>query len=60
MMRLADKAERGQGAHEIHQANRDRGSEMRTWRQFRALEKRQAKGQSLPVRQPEAVLEIAA
>jgi hypothetical protein len=56
---LAGKAEPGQVAHEIHQANRDRGSEMQTWMQFRAVEKKQPRVQSLPVRLLEAVLEIA-
>jgi hypothetical protein len=59
MMQLADKAEPGQGAHEHHQTNRDRVSEMQIWRQSRAVEKKQARAQSLPVQQPEDVLEIA-
>jgi hypothetical protein len=58
-MPLAGKAEWGQGAHVHHQTNRDRGSEMQTWSQFRVLEKKQARVRSLPVRPLEAVLEIA-
>jgi hypothetical protein len=59
-MPLVGKAERVQGAHGHHQTNRDRGSEMKTWRQFRVMEKKQARARSLPVRQPVGVLEIAA
>jgi hypothetical protein len=58
-MSKAGKAEWGQGVHGHHQTNRDRGSEMRTWRQFHLMEKKQARALSLLVRQPEVVLEIA-
>jgi hypothetical protein len=58
-MSLVGKVESAQDAHGHHQTNRDRGSEMQTWRQFRALEKKRARVQSLPVRPLEAVLEIA-
>jgi hypothetical protein len=59
MMRLAGKAERGQGAHGNHQTNRDRGSEMQMWRQLHLLEKKRGRASSLPAPLLEAVLEIA-
>jgi hypothetical protein len=60
MMLLVGKAEWEQGAHAHHQANRDRGSEMQTWRQCRAVEKKRAEALPLPLQLLEAALEIAA
>jgi hypothetical protein len=59
MMLLVGKAEWEQGAHAHHQANRDRGSEMQTWRQCRAVEKKRAKVLPLRLQPLEAVLGTA-
>jgi hypothetical protein len=59
MMRLAGKAERGQGARGHHQTNQDHESEMQMWRQFRAAEKKRARARLLLIQQLKAVLEIA-
>lgn len=59
MMQWAGKAEPGRDVRGHHQTNRDRGSEIETPRQIRAVEIRRAKARLTQDQQLEAVLENA-